>query len=143
VANLDGMTRCGLWLIEFGIPLPSNFLINVIPNPIANTTGSPFSRASISFPDCERGADEHIILYTLEGIVTSPVDDVALTVGAGMPPSSGIMPYPWAGICPLVTMRRRLGSNTFFVNPSMSHDCDRPVSVTRRTWTAMKALYRD
>src|SRR5262249_10357441 len=54
VASLDGMTRCGLSLVEFGIPLPSGFFINAIPNPNADVLiGSPFGQCGIGFPSCE------------------------------------------------------------------------------------------
>ena len=145
VASLDGMTRCGLTLVEFGIPLPSGFFINAIQNPHAGAPlGSPFGQGAIFFPSCERGDGERIVLYTLEGVATSEVNDLALTVGAAMPPSNVFWPYPWAHLCPDVNApRRRMRTSTFYINPSPQHDCGLPVPVMRRSWSAVKSLYRD
>jgi len=145
VASLDGMTDCGLSMVEFGIPLPSGFFINAIQNPNADPPiGSPFGQGAIAFPACERGDGERIVLYTLEGIATLAVSDVALNVGAAIPPSNTYWPYPWAHLCENVfAPRRRMRTSTFYVNPSPSHDCDLPVRAAPVSWSAVKSLYRD
>jgi hypothetical protein len=113
VAELEGMTRCGVTVVELGIPpLPPEFFVNVTPNPRAHGAfGSPFNQGVLGFY-CERGDSERIVLYTLSGITTEPG-----------------------------SARRRMRTSTFYINPEPNHDCETPVPALPTSWSAMKSLY--
>ena len=145
VASLAGMTRCGITTVELGAgPLPPGFFVNVIANPHAFVaTGTLFGgRAVIGF-NCERDASDLVVLYTLEGVTTTPVQDYVLPLGIATPPSNDAWPYPWTDLCPFPrSMRRRLVGSDFIINPAPGHECDTTVPVEAKSWSAMKALYR-
>jgi hypothetical protein len=145
IASLAGMSRCGGTLFELGADaLPPGMLMSVTPNPHAFPAfGTLFGgTAGISFP-CERGANDLIILYTLDGIATTSIQDFTLGVHAGNPPSNMYWPYPWHDLCPFpFALRRRLEGKDFLINPSPGHTCDTLVHVQRTSWTALKSLYR-
>jgi hypothetical protein len=144
VAQLDGLSRCGITLCEIGIRgVPASLFIGVTPNPHGVALDNPFTRGGVIFP-CERGTGNRIVLYTLTGITTEPLADVALVLDAGAPPSNFLWPYPWVDLCPERRgLRRRVRGGTFYVNPSVKPDCEPPTRVTAATWSAVKRLYRD
>jgi hypothetical protein len=130
-------------VVELGIPpLPPEFFVNVTPNPRAHGAfGSPFNQGVLGFY-CERGDSERIVLYTLSGITTQPVHDLAMPVTAAMPPSNERWPYPWVAVCPEPgSARRRMRTSTFYINPEPNHDCETPVPALPTSWSAMKSLY--
>jgi hypothetical protein len=145
VARLDGLTRCGITVLELGIHgLPPGFFISTTPNPDAFfVSGNPFTMAGLGF-DCERGPGDAIVLYTLDGISNVAVQDLVLEVGAGSPPSNSDTPYPWAQICPIFAgPRRHMDGLPFVVNPSQPLACDTTIPVTSSTWGRLKSLYRN
>lgn len=145
VMRFDGMTRCGFTTLEMGIHgLPPGVFVNVTPNPHAyGLWGDPFGAGFLGFP-CERGDGSAIVLYTLDGVSSVPLQDAEITVGAASPPSNFLWPYPWVNLCPdSGAGRRRMLGQTFVVNPSPGHACDTTVRVTRITWTAIKSLFRE
>lgn len=145
VANTAGMTRCGVWTFEIGVdPLPPGMFMNVTPSPHAMvSTGTLFGgTAGLGFA-CERDASDAIVLYTLDGVTSQPIQDYNLRVGAGNPPSNDAWPYPWAQLCPFPAgIRRRMHGADFIINPLPGHDCDATVPVEAKSWSAMKSLYR-
>lgn len=145
VANLAGMTRCGITTLEMGAgPLPPGFFVNVIANPNAFAAiGTLFGGQAVIGFNCERGASDLVVLYTLEGVTTTPVQDFVLPLGIATPPSNADWPYPWADLCPFPrALRRRLVGSDFIINPAPGHECDTTVRVEAKSWGAMKALYR-
>ena len=75
-------------------------------------------------------------------ISTQPVQDIALSVNAAVPPSNQFWVYPWVDLCPLPGVgRRRMRTSTFYINPASNHDCDTPVPAIPTSWSAMKSLY--
>ena len=144
VARLEGMTRCGITVVDLGIHgLPPDFFISITPNPAANAViGNPLTSGALGF-DCERGDGEAIVLYTLDGIATNAVENVEMVVDAGSPPSNRHWPYPWNDLCPISgSGRRRMRGTTFVINPPPGHPCDTTVHAEPATWGAVKGLYR-
>lgn len=145
VAHLMGMTRCGITTMEFGIHgLPPGFFVNVVPNPNAFAViGNLFQVGGLGF-ECERGASDAIVLYTLDGIANAGVQDALLEVGPGSPPSNPTFwPSMWVELCPMLSNSRRpWRGQRFIINPSPGNDCDTTVRVRQETWSAMKTLYR-
>ena len=144
VAHLEGMTRCGIAVVELGIHgLPPGFFITATPNPAAFAViGNPFTNGALGF-NCERGDGEVIVLYTLDGISNKAVQNAELVVDTGDPPSNRFWPYPWNDLCPPpVGDRRRMRGTTFVINPPPGHPCDTTVHAEPATWGAVKGLYR-
>ena len=145
VARLEGMTRCGISVVELGIQgLPPGFFLSITPNPAADVViGNPFTIGALGF-DCERGDGEAIVLYTLDGVATNAVENVEMVVDAGSPPSNRLWPYPYGELCPNLGIgRRRMRGTSFVINPPPGHPCDTTVNAESATWGAVKSLYRD
>lgn len=145
VERLAGMTRCGTQVVELGIHgLPPGFFISNTPNPDAfGVFGNPFTWGALAF-ECERGAGDAIVLYTLNGISNVAVQDLVLEVGAGDPPSNPYMPFPWSELCPMPgNISRQLDKLKFIVNPTQQQACDITVPATLATWGQVKELYRN
>ena len=142
VARLDGLTRCGLTVAILAIHgLPPGFFITSRPNPDAfNEFGDPFTLGGVLF-QCERGPGDAVVLYTLDGISTSPLQDLVLEVAGGTPPEP---PFSRVKLCASYNAPyRRMDTSRFFINPSHSQACDITVPVTRATWGQVKGLYRN
>jgi hypothetical protein len=86
-----------------------------------------------------------VLLYTLDVVPTTEVQDAVLRVRGGAPPTNADFPCPWFGLCdqalgmPLYT-KRCLETPIFIINPSPGNDCR--TAVEPRTWGEIKHLYR-
>ena len=147
LGRLRGFTECGIAVGEFGIDgMPASFYAGWTPNPRAlMQLGSPLTTAGLSFEPCEQGHDGIVLLYTLDVVPTTEVQDVVLQVRGGAPPTNADFQCPWFSLCdralglPLYT-KRCLETPLFIINPSPGSDCI--TAVEPRSWGDVKALYR-
>ncbi len=145
LARLEGMTKCGLYFVEFGVhTLPAEFFVNITPNADAYmSAGNLFGSALIAF-HCEAGDGQTVLLYTVDGIATAAPTDLVLQVESSAAPTNRFWPYPWAETCPEVLgARRRMLGLQFIVNPSPGRFCETTVRVEPATWTRVKQVYRN
>jgi hypothetical protein len=144
VADLGGLSRCGLTAIEFGIHAwPAGLLVTAVANPGGIGFGDPLESGGVVFT-CAGGGQDRVVLYTLSGVATEALLDIELQVGAGQPPSNFLWNDPWLELCPQFNgLRRRLRGGTFWVNPTSTRNCVPQTATVQRSWSAVKSLYRD
>lgn len=143
IASLDGLTRCGLTTIELAIRnWPAELAAGAVANPAGIPFGDLFSVGGIRF-DCERGNDDRIVLFTLDGAALAPVTDVVLEITGTTPSTHPLWPEAWGDLCPtFFGLRRRLHSGVFHVNRTTKPACEPVSTVQPATWTGVKSLYR-
>lgn len=138
VAVLGGdVAAAGITGAEFRLDgLDPSWTSTATPNPAANLVfGDPLAGGcQIAFPTCQ--LPEVVMLYTLDIVAPTVIQDVLLTVRAHQNPSNPNFACPRLPICdaPVFTITC-VGGADAWIRPC-------PVGVRATSWSTVRALYR-
>lgn len=138
VAVLGGdVAAAGITGAEFRLEgLDPSWASTATPNPTANLVlGDPLGAGcQIAFPTCQ--LPDVVILYTLDIVAPTVIQDVMLTIRAHQNPSNPNFACPRLPLCDApVFAISCVGGADAWVRPC-------PVGVRAASWSAVRALYR-
>ena len=146
VARLAGWTSCGIAGAEFRVVgVPPGWPAVAIPEPYLLRIGDPLAGGvSVGFV-CTRGEAGAVPLYMIDVFPTSLVSNYEIGIERRQPVIDPRFPCTLVTLCdfPVFTIVCVEGRPAV-VNPSPGSRCEiASVSVGRRSWSQVKALYRE
>ena len=144
IAKLAGLSTCGIAGAEFRFSgVPESWTTYPVANPEVLTLGDPFVDGVSLGSRCLRPESGSVVLYSVQVVATSEVNDILFHVQARDPPMNPAFTCPLLVLCdyPMFTMVCVEGLSCF-VNSSTPRVCQRPVAVMASTWSQVKKLFR-
>jgi len=142
LAYLTGAFAGGITGSEFRVTgFPLDWPVNVTPNPESVVTlGNPLGPGcNIAFPTCQMGSKGVALLYTVQFVATSPVNEQVLSVIGHATPSNPQFPCPRLIIC---DSPADLWACSDGRAASINHPDYCVTGVESTSWSALRSLYR-
>jgi hypothetical protein len=141
-----GATADGIAGAEFKFTgLPHSWRVFPVANPELLAMGDPFGVGVVAGLPCQSPQAGLVLLYTVEVVADAEEPDVQLSIDAREPPLNRAFACPLLVACdePAFT-KQCVGAQSCSVNStaSVARPCATPTSVSPKTWTGVKELYR-